>query len=92
VQTQADPKLNDKDSGFKQLAVELIALGQWLEQEEILYGAVSIGTAWQFGLLDPTRKQMIQDLNLYAVPVNLETVLRILLGILGRAGEEFPLL
>ena len=73
----------DLQRGFTQLTAELIALDQWLETTHaMLYGAVSIGNVWQFGLLDRTEKRMTQDLNLYRVPADLEDLLHILVAII----------
>jgi len=45
-----EAKHADLTRGFTQLAVELIALDQWIEGDEpILYGAVTTGDIWQFG-------------------------------------------
>ena len=81
-----EAKNEDLYRGFKQLAVELIALKEWLDDGEInfLYGAVSTGNAWQFGRLDVKNKHIIQDLNIYTVPLQLEELLKILIGILER--------
>lgn len=78
-----EAKNADIQKGFTQLAVELIALDAWIESETpTLYGAVSMGSIWQFGILDRQRKEVIQDLNLFRVPADLEELLRILVGIL----------
>ncbi|MDY6781443.1 MAG: hypothetical protein SW833_02630 [Cyanobacteriota bacterium] len=75
--------------GFTQLSAELIALDLAIEQglqpeSEQLYGAVSIGNIWQFGRLHRDRKQIVQDLNLYRVPADLEELMRILVTIITR--------
>jgi hypothetical protein len=73
----------DLERSFAQLAAELIALDKWLETETPqLYGAVTIGNVWQFGILERKNKLFIQDLNLWRVPADLEDLLRILTGIL----------
>ncbi|MBI1930040.1 hypothetical protein HYR99_38035 [Candidatus Poribacteria bacterium] len=78
-----EAKNADLQKGFTQLAVELVALDQWLESSlESLYGAVSIGNIWQFGILDRPAKGVTQDLNLYRVPADLEDLLKILVAIL----------
>ena len=47
-----EAKNADLARGFTQLAVELIALDKWQDETpEVLYGAVSMGDIWQFGLL-----------------------------------------
>jgi hypothetical protein len=78
-----EAKQGDLQRGFTQLAVELIALDQWLDQSEAtLYGAVSLGDIWRFGLLDRASKTVTQDLNLYRVPADLVELFAILIGIL----------
>lgn len=77
-----EAKGEDLDRGFTQLAVELIAVTQWLESEQILYGAVTTGNIWQFAFLHPHSQQITQDLQLYRVPTDLEELFAILLGIL----------
>jgi hypothetical protein len=69
--------------GFVQLATELIALDRWLDADNpILYGAVSIGSVWQFSCLNRPDKCITQDLNLYRAIGDLEELMRILIGIL----------
>lgn len=78
-----EAKNADLARGFTQLAVELIALDQWLENDQdFLLGAVSTGDVWQFGRLNRPQKQVEQSLILYRVPDDLESVLRILVKIL----------
>ena len=76
-----EAKNDDLTRGFTQLAVELMALSQ-SEEQDILYGAVTIGNVWQFGKLDRNKQQIDQDLNLFKVPDDLETLVSILVGIL----------
>lgn len=72
--------------GFIQLAAQLIALDQWVEKgNDSLYGAVSSGNVWQFGILQRQEKQIIQDLNLFRVPADLDELLQILVAILDHA-------
>jgi hypothetical protein len=79
-----EAKQGDLQRGFTQLAVELIALDQWLDTTDtLLYGAVSLGDVWRFGILDRATKQIIQDLNLYRVPADLHELFPILVAILG---------
>ncbi|PSO78937.1 MAG: hypothetical protein BRC44_09740 [Cyanobacteria bacterium QS_4_48_99] len=70
-------KREDLDNGFTQLAVELIAVQQWLETEEPLFGAIATGTIWQFGIFDPLKQEVNQDLNLDRVPADLHELLAI---------------
>ena len=76
-----EAKQADLTRGFTQLAVELIAFSEW-EEKDFLYGAVSIGESWRFGKFDRANKMITQDLNMYNVPVNIEELVKILIGIL----------
>lgn len=78
-----EAKNADLQRGFTQLAVELIAVDQWSPlSSSKLYGAVSVGNIWQFGILHREPKQIVQDINLYRVPTDVEDLLRILIAIL----------
>jgi hypothetical protein len=80
-----EAKQADLTRGFTQLAVELIALDQWVESSDpLLYGAVTTGEIWLFGCLDRAARQVTQDVKLYRVPADLEPLMRILLGILSQ--------
>ena len=78
-----EAKRDDLSRGFTQLAIELIALAEVVDQS-VIYGAVTIGEAWRFGKLDRQQCQISQDLTLYRVPDDLEQILAILLGIIER--------
>lgn len=74
-----EAKNEDLERGFVQLAIELIALDQWIESDQaVLPGAISTGNIWQFGQFNRQSRQVTQDLNLYRVPADLEALLRIL--------------
>jgi hypothetical protein len=75
-----EAKNDDLTRGFTQLAVEMIALAQ-VEEQEVLYGAVTIGDAWRFGKLDSQQQQIVQDITLYRVPDDLEELMQMLVGI-----------
>lgn len=75
-----EAKNDDLTRGFTQLAVEMIALAQ-VEDQEVLYGAVTIGDAWRFGKLDSQQQQITQDIALYRVPDDLEELMQVLVGI-----------
>lgn len=78
-----EAKNADLIRGFTQLAVELVALDRWVGNDEPrLHGAVSIGDVWQFAVLERQEKQVLRDLTLHRVPEDVETILRILVGIL----------
>lgn len=78
-----EAKDENLERGFKQLAVEMVALAHIIEDgQRYIYGAVSIGKVWQFGLLDRQTKSVIQDLHLYRVPDDLKDLMSILVTIL----------
>jgi hypothetical protein len=82
-----EAKQEDLTNGFTQMAVELIALDQWeqstsVEQQSQLFGAVSTGTIWQFGVLHRQDKLVTQELTLYRVPTDLTPLTRILVAAL----------
>jgi hypothetical protein len=82
-----EAKNGDLEQGFVQLAVELIALDQWIEEPvALLYVAVSVGSVWQFGVLQRQEKRVIQDMNLFRVPADVEDLLRVMIAIL--QGDE----
>jgi len=78
-----EAKNGDLERGVVQLAVELIAFDNWSPIDNpILYGAVSIGNIWQFVILHRESKEITQDLNLYRVPNDLETLMKILVALM----------
>lgn len=76
-----EAKNDDLTRGFTQLAVELIALSH-IEEQTVFYGAVTMGDVWRFGKLERSQQQITQDINLFKVPDDLDTLVRVLLGIL----------
>lgn len=78
-----EAKNADLNRGFTQLAVELIALDQWVDSDSTtLYGAVTTGDVWRFGSFHREERQIQQDTVLYTLPDKLEELVRILLGVL----------
>ncbi|RCJ22565.1 hypothetical protein A6S26_20695 [Nostoc sp. ATCC 43529] len=78
-----EAKQSDLKRGFNQLAVELLALDQWIDSpNSVLYGAVTNGYDWKFGILQRQEKLIVEDIKLYRVPEGLEELLRVLVGIL----------
>jgi len=82
-----EAKKGDIDKGFNQLTAEMIALDMYEEKElpGSLYGAVSIGELWRFGILDRKGKSIYRDLHTYRVPEDIEEVFLAILGILQKA-------
>ncbi len=80
-----EAKRDNLENGFTQLAAELIALDQWTTASgPILYGAVTTGNDWRFGTFDRTTRYITQDLKLYRVPEELERLVEILIGLIGK--------
>ena len=77
-----EAKNDDITRGFTQLAVELIALSEMTENQNIFYGTVTTGEIWRFCKLDVQEKQVFQDLSLFQIPDDLEELGQILVGIL----------
>jgi hypothetical protein len=78
-----EAKQSDLTKGFTQLAVELIALDKWINHTmPILYGAVSTGEIWKFGMFHRDARQITEYLPLHPIPQELEFVTRTLIGIL----------
>ncbi len=75
-----EAKNEDLNNGFTQLVAEMIALDRWQNstQQSILIGAVTTGTIWQFGRLHRQTQEIEQGLDLYVVPDDLDTLMRIL--------------
>ncbi len=76
-----EAKNDDLIRGFTQLAVELIALS-YIEEQNVFYGAVTMGDVWRFGKLDRNSQQITQDINLFKIPDDLDSLVRSLMGIL----------
>ncbi|MBF0101074.1 MAG: hypothetical protein HQK77_09225 [Desulfobacterales bacterium] len=78
-----EAKKGDLEKGFNQLAIELIAMDKCEETaQKILYGAITLGDIWRFGMLQREEKLLKKDMNAYIIPSDLERLLSILLGIL----------
>jgi hypothetical protein len=81
-----EAKKGDLEKGFNQLTAELIALDK-IERKDIprlLYGAISIGQLWCFGILERNKKAIHRDLHTYRVPEDIEQIFSIVVGILKR--------
>ncbi|MUG98624.1 hypothetical protein F7734_42580 [Scytonema sp. UIC 10036] len=76
-----EAKNDDLSRGFTQLSAELIALAI-AEEQDTLYGAVTVGDTWRFGLLEQQPLHITQDITLYRVPDDLDVLMQILIGII----------
>jgi hypothetical protein len=86
-----EAKRDNLDSGFTQLAAELIALDQWTTSAQpVLSGAVTTGNDWRFGQFDRANRCITQDLKLYRVPEELETLVGILTALVGSSVVTTP--
>lgn len=81
-----EAKKKDLDNGFNQLAVELIALDKYEDNEniEILYGAITVGDIWKFGILDRKNKHIIKNIHSHTIPEDIEEVFSIIMGIVNK--------
>lgn len=81
-------KFADMEHGFTQLAIEMIAIDKFYkdEQNEIIFGAVTVGDFWRFGILDRRNKIVYKDIDAYGLPTHLEDLFSILLGVLRNNG------
>ena len=80
-------KKADMEKGFTQLAVELIAMDQRNEKAgELLFGAITVGELWRFGVLSRQQKLISKDIDSFRVPSDLEELFKVLLGILSPQG------
>lgn len=78
-----EAKQADMERGFSQLAVELIAMAEYWDQAgELLYGAVTVGDVWRFGMLERSSRRIVKDIDLFRVPLDLEALFQVMLAIL----------
>lgn len=78
-----EAKNADLSRGFTQLSAEMVALDMYASAESsCLYGAVSVGDVWRFGVLDRAGKTITQDVSQFIVPDSMDDLLAILVGIL----------
>ena len=78
-----EAKNADMVRGFTQLAAELIALDAFADADlPLLYGAVTVGDSWRFGVLDRAEKRITQDISQFRIPADLDDLLAVLTGIL----------
>jgi hypothetical protein len=76
-----EAKQADLERGFSQLAVELIAMARYRDEQcERLYGAVTVGDMWRFGMLDG--KRIVKDIDSFRIPLDLDALFQVFLGIL----------
>jgi hypothetical protein len=77
-----EAKRDDLTRGFTQLAVEMIALAMDETTPDTIYGAVTMGNLWIFGVLNRSAKRITQDISGYQVPDDVEDLVKTLVGIL----------
>ncbi len=77
-----EAKRDDLTRGFTQLATEMIALSLLEDAPDRVYGAVTIGNLWIFGILDAQARAIVQDIGSYTLPDDLSDLVHILVGIL----------
>jgi hypothetical protein len=79
-----EAKRKDIDSGFNQLAAQLIAMDNYEDNASIdtVYGAITLGDVWKFALLNRATKTIKKDIYSYTIPHNTDEIFAILMGIL----------
>jgi hypothetical protein len=79
-----EAKRGELDKGFNQLSAELIAMDKYEEDSpsEFLYGAVSTGDIWKFGILQRKKKHLIKDIHSYRIPEDTKKIFSVLMGII----------
>ena len=77
-----EAKKDDMTRGFTQLAVELIALSEWFSEHNLIFGAVTIGELWIFGILDKQQRLIQQNIDYFPVYRDVEALVNVLVGIL----------
>lgn len=81
-----EAKNDNMENGYKQLAVEMIALDKIFEEDNIntnfIYGVISTGIQWKFVILNREKKEFLSDLEIYLLPRDLEKILGIFVEIL----------
>lgn len=78
-----EAKKADMEKGFTQLAIELIAMDQYLDAtSDLLYGAITVGDVWRFGRLERQQKLILKDIDSFRVPLDMEELFKVLIGIL----------
>ena len=80
-----EAKHDDMTRGFTQLAVELIALSEWEPEQDLIFGCVTIGELWIFGILDKKQRLIQQNIDSLRVPGDIEILDDVLVGILEKA-------
>ncbi|MEM7011617.1 MAG: hypothetical protein AAF585_09055 [Verrucomicrobiota bacterium] len=77
-----EAKYQDFENGYKQLAMQLVALAEsGKTDDELLWGAVTTGQVWYFVCLDQPKKVFLTNTDLFVVPQDIEELLRRLVGI-----------
>lgn len=81
-----EAKNDNIENGYKQLAVEMIALDKIFNEDNInnnfIYGVISTGIQWKFVILNRDKKEFLSDLEIYLLPKDIEKILGIFVKIL----------
>jgi len=77
-----EAKKSDIEKGFSQLVVELIAFDNVLDSNASIYGAVTAGDIWKFGVLNTREKLISKDIDSFRVPLDIEDLFSVFTGIL----------
>ncbi|MDJ0515977.1 MAG: hypothetical protein QNJ74_06810 [Trichodesmium sp. MO_231.B1] len=85
-----EAKHEDMTRGFTQLAVELIALSEWEPEQDLIFGCVTMGELWIFGILDKKQRLIQQNIDSLRVPGDVEVLVDVLVGILEKPNPPTP--
>jgi len=78
-----EAKKDNMEKGFTQLAVELIAMDHDSDStDECLYGAITVGDVWRFGMLDRSMQIIYKDIDSFWAPSDMEGLFSVMMGIL----------
>lgn len=82
-----EAKKGDLEKGFNQLAVEMIAMDIYEDENKplLLYGAITIGEVWRFAVLERANKHLIKDIHTFRFPEDINDIFSILTGILTKS-------
>lgn len=78
-----EAKNDDIERGLGQLCAELIAASSQPDATDPLYGVITSGREWRFATIDTTANEIVADQHIYTVPAQIETVVCLLVAILG---------
>ncbi|KOR32195.1 hypothetical protein TI05_08815 [Achromatium sp. WMS3] len=78
-----EAKKSDMEKGFTQLAVQLIAMDQYITSSLTeIFGAITVGDIWRFGRLDRINKKITKDIDAFRIPLDINDLFQVMVGVL----------